>query len=140
MKETWKIIPGYTKYEASSLGNVRHRVNKNNLAKRVSRYGYISYNVYEDHSDRWVQRFAHRLVFMAFNGPINSDTPVDHIDRNKSNNKLDNLRKSTRLENANNKKQIIYPVSFRRIELIISLYENGYSSKDIHRILKETPY
>jgi hypothetical protein len=42
----------------------------------------------------------HRLVYSAFNGPIPEDKVVDHIDGDKFNNKLSNLRLLTPRENS----------------------------------------
>lgn len=36
--------------------------------------------------------FVHRIIYMLFNGDIDSDVVVDHIDRDTLNNKIDNLR------------------------------------------------
>ena len=47
---------------------------------------------------------AHRMVWEAFNGRIPSYLEIDHIDRNKHNNKLSNLRLVTHSENCKNKK------------------------------------
>lgn len=43
---------------------------------------------------------THRLIFLMFNGYL--PPLVDHIDRNKLNNKIDNLREATKSENAIN--------------------------------------
>lgn len=41
----------------------------------------------------------HRLVWEAFNGAIPEGYEIDHVDENKGNNSLGNLRLMTRLEN-----------------------------------------
>lgn len=43
---------------------------------------------------------VHRLVWETFNGPILNDLTVDHIDRDKTNNNLSNLRLLSREQNA----------------------------------------
>lgn len=45
----------------------------------------------------------HRLVYEAFIAPIDSDKVIDHIDRNRLNNSLSNLRVVRPSENAKNK-------------------------------------
>lgn len=47
--------------------------------------------------------FVHRLVVEAFIGPISEGLEVDHIDRNRSNNTVTNLRIVTSSQNARNR-------------------------------------
>jgi hypothetical protein len=55
----------------------------------------------------------HRIVCSAFNGPPPTDQHVvDHIDTNRANNRPENLRWLTRLENA-----LLNETTARRIEL-----------------------
>ncbi|MDF2380196.1 HNH endonuclease [Nostoc ellipsosporum NOK] len=61
----------------------------------------------------------HRIVATAFNGePPTKEHVVDHIDTNKQNNRPDNLRWVTRLENI-----LLNPITARRIELICGSVE-----------------
>lgn len=50
-----------------------------------------------------IQYYAHRLIWSLLNGEIPSDKYIDHINRNKSDNKIENLRLVTNRENALNK-------------------------------------
>jgi len=43
--------------------------------------------------------YVHRLVWESFNGTIKDGYEIDHIDENKANNSLENLRLVTRHEN-----------------------------------------
>ena len=45
---------------------------------------------------------AHRIIWEMFNGPIEDGLYLDHIDGNRTNNKLDNLRVVPKLLNARN--------------------------------------
>lgn len=44
-------------------------------------------------------KYAHVLVYLAFNGDIPESLEIDHIDNNKANNSSTNLRLLTRKEN-----------------------------------------
>ena len=46
--------------------------------------------------------YLHRKVWEEANGPIPDGFMIDHIDRDKTNNSLDNLRLVTNRQNANN--------------------------------------
>ncbi len=57
---------------------------------------------------------VHRIVAMAFHGePPNKEYVVDHIDTNKQNNRPENLRWVTRLDNV-----LLNPITVKRIENI----------------------
>lgn len=61
----------------------------------------------------------HRIVATAFHGePPTKEHVVDHIDTNKQNNRPDNLRWVTRLENI-----LLNPITSRRIEIVCGSVE-----------------
>lgn len=47
---------------------------------------------------------AHRIIWVMHNGPIPTGLEIDHIDGNPSNNRIENLRAVTHLENGKNQK------------------------------------
>ncbi len=48
---------------------------------------------------------AHRLIYAWHNGEIGKSLLIDHIDRNKKNNKIENLRAVSASENSQNRKK-----------------------------------
>ena len=103
MQEAWVEIHGTGgRYSVSNLGNVRANwsdVPQRNLPNRkriektaqlcawVHTTGYMRVSL-----GRGAQRYVHRLVAEAFLPNPESLPQVDHVDGNRTNNRLDNLR------------------------------------------------
>ena len=100
MNEEWKIYKethtnrwGDRVYEVSNYGRVKLNGELiTDLKKDSSGYYIISSHISS----------VHRAVAECFIGPIPKGYEVDHIDTNKLNNRVDNLRIVTRTENMNN--------------------------------------
>ena len=95
MQEEWKRIEEFPSYEISNLGNVRNFWYKRHLTCRDNGKGYLV--VHFKVNSKVYTRYVHRLVAVTFLGK--SDYDVDHIDNNKSNNKVDNLQYVSHSEN-----------------------------------------
>ena len=103
--ETWKQHPTYTNYYASNLGRVKY-VNRygkemikiQNHDKRNDRFHFCI------HSTNKQKRFkTARFICESFNG-IHNELNVDHINTVQYDNRIENLRFCTPLENVNNPK------------------------------------
>jgi hypothetical protein len=101
MEEIYKLIVGYEGlYEVSDFGNVRNCKTGRFLKGSENKDGYLQVGLYKDKKRKMFR--IHRLVALAFlENPENKPT-VDHIDRNKQNNRLENLRWATKSENQAN--------------------------------------
>lgn len=94
--EIWKVVPGFEKYEASNLGNIRLRKRlkngkpRKNLTTKPRKDGYIRPTVYRNDGTKDEQA-AHRMVILAFlENPLNLQT-VNHKDEFKHHNWIWNL-------------------------------------------------
>ncbi len=78
---------------------------------------------------------VHRIVCSAFhNAPPTDNHVVDHIDTNRANNRAENLRWVTRLENV-----LLNPISMRRIELVYGSLEAFFSDPTRIQVDKQFP-
>ena len=92
------VIPSVENYEINRLGQIRKQ-NTNEIKTPTTINGYQQIYL------QGKQRYVHRLVAETF---VENDDPetkkeVDHIDRDRSNNRFDNLRWVTRSTNLRNK-------------------------------------
>ena len=101
--ETWKSITGYATYFVSNLGNVMSCLT-GPVAQLVNKYGYY---VVRLRLGRRI-KYVHRLVATYFieNTDPENKTKVDHINRDKLDNRVANLRYATEHENSLNKGKI----------------------------------
>ena len=110
--ELWKDIADFENYEVSSFGNVRNKKTGLILKPSTSKKGY--YNVYPSKNSQKLSISIHRLVACAFIENPNNYPQVDHIDRCKINNNVENLRWITCQHN-----------NWNRTTKNISIRENG---------------
>lgn len=104
MNEVWKQIPGYSNYEASNTGKIRSKDKKIvNFKKPTGSYGEYRTACLRSDFGKIHSELVHRLVYSAFNGPIpivkGKRIVIDHINNNKSDNRLSNLQMLTQSEN-----------------------------------------
>ena len=97
--EEWRDIPGYESfYQVSNLGNVRSiRFNKVRNMKSWDSHGYRAVELCIN-NNRYTVR-VHQLVALAFIPNPENKPEVNHKDRNRSNNNVENLEWVTQSEN-----------------------------------------
>lgn len=134
MEEIWKDIIGYEGlYQASNIGRVRSvpisgdgigkgKGRKGGVIASTSRNGYLSAELSKDGKARPV--LIHRLVWEAFNGPIPEGMQVNHINEDKTDNRIGNLNLMTPKENTHWGTGIERGAAKRR-KRIVQLLPNG---------------
>lgn len=109
MKEKWKAIKGYDNYSVSTLGRVRNDKTGRILKSNSNNKGYLFVGLSKNCKGR--SEKIHRLVADAFIENVYNLPIVDHIDRDRKNNEVSNLRWSTHSANTRNGARCINAVS-----------------------------
>lgn len=123
--ERWVPVSGYERYyEVSNLGRVKRFDRKKIFKGHKHKSGYINIKLTKDTR---ISYSMHRLVYLSFNKlPLNYNGFIDHIDSNKLNNNLDNLRLcSSRKENASN------PASIKKNSIKKRKVSYNYDTTDL---------
>lgn len=110
--EIWKPVVGYEgNYEVSSIGRVRSirwrgGYKTHLIFHDLKESGYVEVLLVKNKEMRY--RRVHQLVAEAFIPNPDGKPQIDHIDGDRSNNRVENLRWCTQVENMNN------PITLRR--------------------------
>ena len=91
---------GHTVY---SNGLIEKRQGNGYIAPALTAKGYYRFGYYIN--GKRTPMYVHRFIWEAFNGPIPDGMTIDHIDNDRTNNRLDNLRLLTHAENCSRGQQ-----------------------------------
>lgn len=87
-------------------GSLFWAINPSKGAKKGSEAGYIDTKGYRAIKYKGHMYYAHRIIYAMFNGAIPEGTVVDHINRQPSDNRVENLRAITHQENLFNTSKV----------------------------------
>jgi hypothetical protein len=94
-------VEGYSNYLIYKDGRVWSKKRNKYLKPRINRYGYMDINLCKNgKKKKWS---VHRLVALAYIPNPENKPQIDHINRNRKDNRLENLRWATSSENNINK-------------------------------------
>lgn len=116
MQEEWKNIKEASNYEISNLGNVRNKTTLKILKGRLSKSGYLQVSIKINETNKFSNRYIHRLVAQYWVENPKNKKEVNHKDGNKENNIFSNLEWVTSSENQKHRHSIgISKTSNRKI-------------------------
>ena len=98
-------IKGFSKYLIYENGDIYSKYYNKLMSPQKNKYNYLCLNLKNDEGKCKSMR-VHRLVALAYIPNLENKREVDHIDQNKTNNHVSNLRWATRSENMQNIKQV----------------------------------
>lgn len=159
MEEIWKDIQGYEwLYKVSNLGKVksldRERMTRNQYGAVSTRIvkgkelvpfptltGYLEVSLYANKERR--NFLIHRLVAQTFIPNIKELLEVNHIDGNKSNNRVDNLEWCTNVENQqhairNGLRKVKRVCQYDLNKELIKIWNNQYEASREMSIAQES--
>ena len=143
MDEIWVNISDYPIYWVSNLGNVKSKKynNKTNtykelvLKQHTDKYGYLYVGL--SIGNRKIKFFkVHRLVAKYFLSTYRDTLQVNHIDENKTNNKVDNLEMCDNKYNCTyGSRKTLHTKPVLQYSLDGQLVREWSSTREIERVL-----
>jgi hypothetical protein len=125
--EVWVPVHGFPVYTVSNHGHVKNFLTGKPLALSRHNKGYLKVNIVNDMGSS--NQYVHRLVLKHFVNNPGAKSHSDHIDGNRANNHVSNLRWASAQENAFNRS----PVRNKRESL-----PKGVSR--VRKVESENPY
>jgi hypothetical protein len=107
MHETWKALPGYPGYEASTLGRIRSLLAGTPRIRKPKRLnsGYLWLPLFRGSRSNTGGMTVHRAVLLAFRGECPPGHEAAHHDGDRLNNCLSNLRWKKHVHNEADKER-----------------------------------
>jgi len=103
INEEWRSVDCYINYQVSNIGRVRNSKTGRILKPNLSSNGYLTVGLSKNGKVK--THMIHQLVAREFlENPLNKPN-IDHIDNNKTNNNLNNLRVCNQSQNQGNSRK-----------------------------------
>jgi len=96
----WIQIKNYENYEVNAIGDVRNIITGRIMKQSLDIDGYLRISLYNNGKVKTFR--VHRLIGIHFIPNPDNKQCIDHINRNRTDNTLVNLRWATQMENTQN--------------------------------------
>ena len=125
--EEWRPISDFPNYIVSNFGNIKN-IKTNKQFKLTKKRGYQTITLLNNLGKK--NFGVHRLVALAFIDNPENKPEVNHKDKNKLNNHINNLEWNTRIENCQHRSiGLVYKSNKKRRSLSSSSNKYTSSSK-----------
>ena len=100
----YRRIPNFPNYEICSTGQILNLKSLRLLTPTIKDTGYYAVHLIKKENDKSIRKncYIHRLLGECFLENPDSKPIIDHINRNRTDNRLSNLRYATYSENSSN--------------------------------------
>lgn len=144
-KELWTSILEATNYEVSTYGRIKNSITNQILKGRLCKNGYLQVSIKIKDTNKFQNRYIHRLVAQYWISNPEKKKEVNHKDGNKENNNINNLEWVTPSENQKHRHSIgINKTSNRKIakinpdtKEIIAIYNSIKEATEKEHIIGE---
>lgn len=126
-------LSDYFYYDPSSTSCLRNKITRSSTQLKDQIQGTLTNKGYWRVQHQKKTIYQHRIVWELWFGPIPEGKVIDHIDRDKSNNRIENLRCVSQSDNMTNQPQ-------RTKSGYKCIYQNQANGKYQVRSLKDRKY
>lgn len=128
-------------YEVSNMGRVRRKDNKQLLGTEDKERKYIDIRLTDPNTNTVKNNKAHRLVYFSFNKNLLSNNleniTIDHINGIRNDNRLDNLRALTLIDNNKEKEKNQKIIKTLTTQLVVK-YGYEKTKEKLEQLLNES--
>lgn len=98
MEIIWKTVDEAPDYEVNNLGEVRHKFSHHKQSPKTSRHGYLEVGLMNN--GKRIFRLVHRIVAKAFIDNPNNERVVNHKNKIRTDNRVENLEWCSQKQNV----------------------------------------
>lgn len=138
-KEIWRDIKGYPNYQISNMGRIWSKNRQAYMKPQRDPCGYQRVRLIAINGKAKTEK-VHRLVAITFIDNPNSYPEVDHINRNREDNRAANLRWVSHKENGRNTIQNRKVYQYTKNGILIGEYNSVVEAAEKNNIAPTTLY